>query len=413
MLRQIPLSRMVLDKKWSVLSGDLVKIWIRHQYIKPLIVFIIVGWYFSCVFLTFNYQQHTTNLIQEEYSSHNCTTIKSEWLETGKFSHRTCHQLSDNQYYHQQDYFNLYLETVSCSKEGYNFYTETSLSDKIAKNVYIQFLVKFFGPLVFSYYIYEVLYLAMYDCLIIEPALTQDGTIIRTVDNIVRVGFFFLRTSKSNGADEGELTEERKLELEEHKPGIRLGQTTYRVITGLIGMGWTTIIVIFQNRQIQQCTQMLDRKRDIILSITTCVFLTLSLILASGLYYRRLMQMDSLLDVATKYSYHFKQQSYKFTLSERFPLDAFILPLFPIRVCLILCGVMLLLVTLCLTLVMKGLEMIRVVTFNPEAVWFWKSLMTALYLMTCTETAVEHLAVVNKDDDDLEAVPSAVGNDTL
>jgi hypothetical protein len=174
-------------------TGVLIQIWCRHQYLKGLLPSLMVFWFFGFYFLAANYEQDASSFYQNELKDNGCYLVSKEPLPFPK----ECHLLNHaTEYNHLDNRGNAFLMTVICSAgDAVNLYYDTDYWGLTDNSYAFTILVNFLLPVIFTYFIYETIILALYDCLVIIPSLdsTSQKPVIQYVDHPYRVSCFILR----------------------------------------------------------------------------------------------------------------------------------------------------------------------------------------------------------------------------
>eukprot|EP01040_Poterioochromonas_malhamensis_P010100 gene10100-10979_t len=330
-------------------TGVLIQTWCRHQYLKGLLPTLMVIWYLGVTFLAIQYEHDSALFLREETQKHNCTEILKERLYFYPLDCSSVHR--SKQYYSLDDDLSLWRLSFNCTVPNAHFYYNEDYWGVQRYNAIVGIIANFLLPLIFTYFVYEACYLALYDCLVIIPGLdeTTNEPILRYADGPYRVSWFVLRdlyyrcivgtrsgkaeqqqemTSFQLGIDEegeemGLLSQEnsRKKSLMKRNtyemmliprkwPGIRLGYMASLCINLFVVLTATTASsFLATNGNVCRCT---DESDYSINRATAGTFAVLSLYLAAVLipslkYYYRLFLCIKDIEVlaSSKYSNEF------------------------------------------------------------------------------------------------------------
>jgi hypothetical protein len=195
-----------LQKPIDYSTGVLIQIWCRHQYLKGLLPSLMIFWFFGFYFLATNYEEDASSFFQNALKDHGCYLLSKESLLYPK----ECHLLEHSkEYNHLDNRGNAFLMTVSCSDsndgEGVNLYYDTDNWGLTDNSYAFTIIVNFLFPIIVTYFIYETIILALYDCLVIVPCLdaVTEKPVVQYVDYPYRVSWFILRDIYHSFASNG------------------------------------------------------------------------------------------------------------------------------------------------------------------------------------------------------------------
>jgi hypothetical protein len=295
-------------------AGVLIQKWCRHQYTKGLFPTLLAVWYWGLSYIGVDYQRKASNYILNQVNLYNCTTIVSEEVSLVSCGHLNV----ENQYYFHDDNGKYYKRTVSCTLEGASFFYPRDFFDVYNDNYYLQLFINFILPLVFTYLVYETLYLALYDCLVIIPGLKTDPEtnkvfpVLQYAAKPYRVSWFVVRkwykrcTSARNN-DDLLSTPPEKL------PGIRVGRYTSFAINTFTILIFISIISfigddLFTGSQKYQCMEQSGEAfhslRKVIITLLF-LYLFLAGIPTYFYYYKLFFQLKDIELLAYQYSREF------------------------------------------------------------------------------------------------------------
>eukprot|EP01040_Poterioochromonas_malhamensis_P010099 gene10099-10978_t len=330
-------------------TGVLIQTWCRHQYLKGLLPTLMVIWYLGFIFLAIQYEYDSASSLREETQNHNCTEVSRERLYFYPLDCDSVHR--SHQYYLLDNSASIWRLSFNCTVPDAYFYYNDNYWGLQRYNIVVEIIVNFLLPLIFTYFVYEACYLALYDCLVIIPGLdeTTNEPILRYADGPYRVSWFVLRdlyyrcivgTSAREADQKHETTtlqqeideegEETSLLSQENSrkaksiyrtpyeimtsprkwPGIRLGYMASLCINLFVVLSGTTASsFLATNGNVYRCT---DESDYIIGRATTATSVILSLYLAAVLipslrYYYRLFFCIKDVEVlaSSKYSNEF------------------------------------------------------------------------------------------------------------
>jgi hypothetical protein len=316
-------------KSINFATGVLIQKWCRHQYIKALLPTLMIIWYFGLAILTLDYEKQAVNHLLDEYDSHNCSVIKE--VPRALSEVHECSFLDNSRQYIELSYRKDYSEvTVNCTIPGANFYYEKGFWGVSQDGMAYEVIVNFLLPIIFTYFVYETLFLSLYDCLILIPGIDEETQkpVIRYTKGIFRVSWFILRdlsekcfpTSSSMTILPG-----RK------QPGIRVGYLACICINIFTLLTITTLATFGSDQSnVYRCTKqpinILDESKRAFFGLL-CFYLALMAVPTARYYHQLFFRIRDIELLATEYSYEFLLRRHS---GIRNIFDIFPLLLFPL-----------------------------------------------------------------------------------
>ena len=292
------------NKPVNFATGVLIQKWCRHQYLKALIPTLIVLWYFGLAFLAIRYERHSVSYIDNQLPKYNCTKISEEYQPFQIVEDCTVIDRY-TQYLTATPSGKFYKVTVNCTIPGADFYypkADWGINDF---TFYYEIIVNFLIPLLYTYFIYETLFLSLYDCLVLTPAFDYqtNKAFLRYSKGIFRVSWFCFRDLYNKCFPSHQVLHGRK------QPGIRVGYFSCLWINVVAGLTAMTILSFGVSptslyRCLHQDQYVLDES-EIVILIMAALFFSAVLIPTIRYYYRLLFFIKDVELLATEYSDEF------------------------------------------------------------------------------------------------------------
>jgi hypothetical protein len=298
-------------KSINFATGVLIQKWCRHQYLKALIPAIMVVWYYGGAFLATRYEKHATEFVHDELSSHNCTIVDRS-SSPGDFL-LDCRSINLHNQYIEVSHSTYYEVTVNCTVPDAHFYYPKDYWGINDFSFFYQIIVNFFLPLIFTYFIYETLYLSLYDCVILVPDYDHNAQrpIIRYADGVFRVSWFILRDFYHQCCVlPSALPKLKGRQL----PGIRVGYLTSVFINIFAFLAFMSAgSALFTRRNSFRCMDQpesgLDQSEKTFIALSTLCLLA-ALIACIRYYYKLFFLIKDIELLATEYSEEFVLRRY-------------------------------------------------------------------------------------------------------
>lgn len=167
---------------WYVVASHAIETWKRHQRFKPLLTAICLLWVGLIVFVDVIHQQHVSHHIRDELDTYSCTVIDESRTNV---NHMDCNAIElTNTYYYYIQNNKVYTRYVNCTDMGAYFRYNSDIVDDAADNYYLKFFLGIVGPILLTYFVLELSYLAYYDML----SIVREGDEIVISKYIWRVG---------------------------------------------------------------------------------------------------------------------------------------------------------------------------------------------------------------------------------
>jgi hypothetical protein len=168
-------------------AGSLIRTWCRHQYIKGLFPTFLAIWYWILAYISLDYQIKSSQYISDQLGEYNC--LQTNQVDANSIS--CSNLLSPSSQYYYYDGSRYHVTTVSCAIPGVDLYYPNTYYDVYSSNYYIQLIINFIFPLLATYFFYEMMVLALRDCLVIVPGLDKENQpILQYAKKPYRVSWF-------------------------------------------------------------------------------------------------------------------------------------------------------------------------------------------------------------------------------
>ncbi len=172
----------------------------------------------------------------------------------------------------------------------------------------------------------------MYDCLIVEIGLDDNGKTILTCNSYsCRIGFFFVRDIWKYCHQRWKSSENptKKIVSEEDEPGLRMSLPTVYTYACLLLFALYSFALALGSTS-SKCTKLSHPEKTVNSAIArACIFGFLLLIYLCWKFYQH-CKMDSPSKVAYKYSNYFFRKRFQYSFDQRCPIDILTIVFSPI-----------------------------------------------------------------------------------